>query len=423
MVAIPRLVVLAAAGVLGAHLGVATAHAQTVAPEPEADDDEVAEIGAFVGVHAFSSRSTLGVADGKHQSIASAAALGLRFSLPLLSLLALEGELPLIPTTTRDGDTVVLVADPRVHARVGGGRLFGVEPFAVVGVGLPVALSTDRDVMGHDITTSLHAGTGLRIARKGGWNLRVEARTEILPGRGVDLAAFDFEITLGLYRAWGTGWGASADGGPGRRAADDDDDGIPDARDSCRDRDEDLDGVEDQDGCPDIDDDRDEILDLVDACRLGAETVNGYRDSDGCPDRLPAELAVLVPDPKALTFRSGATQLRTSARKALKLVASVLAEHEPVRVLIVGHTDDREALADAAALSLRRAEAVRDALVALGVSAQRLEVWGGAAAHPRAGNDTSGGRAQNRRVTLQILRPDIPIASQVESPPGPPPSR
>jgi outer membrane protein OmpA-like peptidoglycan-associated protein len=90
-------------------------------------------------------------------------------------------------------------------------------------------------------------------------------------------------------------------------------------------------------------------------------------------------------------------------------------------VLIAGHTDDREAPADAAGLSLRRAEAVRDVLVELGVSPQRLELWGGAAAHPRAGNETSRGRAQNRRVTLQILRPDASIASQVESASSPPP--
>lgn len=395
------------------HLCMATAHAQKVAPEPVADDVEVPELGGFVGVHTFSSRSTLGVADGKRQSIASATALGLRFSLPVLSLLAVESELPLIPTTSRNGDTLVLVIDPRVQARVGGGRLFGVEPFAVIGLGLPIALSSDSDVIGNDITASLHAGTGLRIARASGWNLRVEARTEILPERGVGLAAFDFEVSLGLYRAWGVTSSAGSTR-PRGQANDDDGDGIPDAQDACRDRDEDMDGIEDQDGCPDIDDDRDEILDLADACRLGAETINGYRDSDGCPDTLPAQLAALVPDPGALTFRSGSAQPRGSARRTLTRVARVLAQYDQVRVLIVGHTDDREAPDDAAGLSLRRAEAVRDLLVQLGVSPQRLEVWGAAAAHPRAGNDTSPRRAQNRRVTLQVLRPDAPIPSQVE---------
>lgn len=409
---------------LGAHLCLGTAHAQKVASEPVADDVEIPELGGFVGVHTFSSRSTLGVTDGKRQSIASATALGLRFSIPVLSLLALESELPLIPTTSRNGDTVVLVIDPRVQARIGGGRLFGVEPFAVIGVGLPIALSSDRDVIGHDITTSLHAGAGLRITRESGWNLRVDARTEILPERGVGLAAFDFEISLGLYRAWGETSNA-ANARPRGHADDDDGDGIPDARDACPDRDEDLDGIEDQDGCPDIDDDRDEILDLADACRLAPETINGYRDSDGCPDQLPAELAVLVPDPRVLLFRNGSAELRSSARKPLTRVASVLAQYDQVRVLIVGHTDDREAPDDAAGLSLRRAEAVRDRLVELGVSPQRLEVWGGAAAHPRAGNDTSRNRAQNRRVTLQVLRPDVPVASQVEHPASsaPPPPR
>ncbi|HWN69475.1 MAG TPA: OmpA family protein [Haliangium sp.] len=395
----------------------AAAHAQATTPESSADDGTAPELGGFVAVRWFSPRNTLGAVTSDGASIASSLALGLRLSIPVSALVAIDAELPLIPTTARGDDAALLVLEPRVQARVGGGMIGGVEPFAGLGLGLPMVVSSDRDVIEHDVVASLHAGVGVRIAREAGWDLRIEARTAILPARGIDLAAFDFEAGLGLYRAWG-----ATSGPPRRRArlADDRDaDGVADADDRCPDRDEDLDGIDDQDGCPDIDDDRDEILDTADRCRLAAETRNGFRDGDGCPDMLPDELTALVGNPDALLFSGGSTRLRSSGRSALRRLADVLAHHGSVRVLIIGHTDDREAVADADALSLQRAQVTRDFLVGRGVAPQRLEVWGAGAAQPRAGNETSRGRGQNRRVTLQILRADIPVKSQVQPAAGP----
>jgi outer membrane protein OmpA-like peptidoglycan-associated protein len=413
MVALPRLVVWVAAAALGLHLCPAAAQAQ--APAQPAAEATTPDIGGFVGVRAFSPRSTLGAVTSDGASIASSLGLGFRLGIPVSALVAIEAELPLIPTTASKDEAAVLVIEPRVQARVGGGIFGGVEPFAALGLGLPMVISSDRDVIDHDVVAALHASMGVRIARETGWDLRVEARTAILPARGIDLAAFDFEVGLGLYRRWGENTK------PRKRAirlADDRDaDGVADADDRCADRDEDLDGIEDQDGCPDIDDDRDEILDAADRCRLAAETRNGFRDQDGCPDMIPDELAALLGEPGALVFPGGSTRVRTAARSALERLAEVLASHDSVRLLLVGHTDDREAGEDAAGLSLQRAEAVRDFLVGLGVAPQRLEVWSAAAAHPRADNETSRGRGQNRRVTLQILRADLPLRSQVPSAP------
>jgi outer membrane protein OmpA-like peptidoglycan-associated protein len=47
---------------------------------------------------------------------------------------------------------------------------------------------------------------------------------------------------------------------------------------------EDLDGIEDEDGCPEPDNDGDGIADAVDRCPDAAETFNGWKDDDGCPD-------------------------------------------------------------------------------------------------------------------------------------------
>jgi outer membrane protein OmpA-like peptidoglycan-associated protein len=66
--------------------------------------------------------------------------------------------------------------------------------------------------------------------------------------------------------------------------ADRDRDRIADDADACDDQPEDLDGVADADGCPDLDDDADQVPDTQDACPGAAETHNGFQDQDGCPD-------------------------------------------------------------------------------------------------------------------------------------------
>src|SRR5205823_1003513 len=62
---------------------------------------------------------------------------------------------------------------------------------------------------------------------------------------------------------------------------DTDGDGIADANDLCPNEPEDMDGFEDQDGCPEPDNDHDGVLDEVDQCPLDAETINGNDDEDG----------------------------------------------------------------------------------------------------------------------------------------------
>lgn len=71
---------------------------------------------------------------------------------------------------------------------------------------------------------------------------------------------------------------------PGPELTDLDGDGRVDARDQCVERAEDLDGFEDEDGCPDDDNDQDHIKDAADACPNAPEDVDGHLDIDGCPD-------------------------------------------------------------------------------------------------------------------------------------------
>jgi len=82
----------------------------------------------------------------------------------------------------------------------------------------------------------------------------------------------DWELTLSLGYAWPV------------TAADTDGDGIPDYRDACRMRSEDLDGYEDDDGCPDPDNDGDGIPDASDLAPDLGEDLDGFQDDDGVPD-------------------------------------------------------------------------------------------------------------------------------------------
>lgn len=70
---------------------------------------------------------------------------------------------------------------------------------------------------------------------------------------------------------------------------DNDKDGIYDSEDKCPDQAEDMDGFRDDDGCPDDDNDKDGILDKDDICPHEKEIVNGYKDEDGCPDEVPVK--------------------------------------------------------------------------------------------------------------------------------------
>jgi outer membrane protein OmpA-like peptidoglycan-associated protein len=86
------------------------------------------------------------------------------------------------------------------------------------------------------------------------------------------------------------------DGGVAPVVADADGDGIPDEVDRCPATPEDLDGFEDEDGCPEPDNDGDGIPDVVDRCPNEAETFNGIDDADGCPDVAPDADGDGVPD-------------------------------------------------------------------------------------------------------------------------------
>jgi outer membrane protein OmpA-like peptidoglycan-associated protein len=99
---------------------------------------------------------------------------------------------------------------------------------------------------------------------------------------------------------------------------------------------------------------------------------------------------------------SGQWALTSSGQYGLRELAAALRDQGGRTILIQGFTDSMGAPAVNDALSLRRAETIRDFFVKEGVPAERLRAEGLGAKRPVAPNGTADGRAQNRRIEIVI---------------------
>jgi outer membrane protein OmpA-like peptidoglycan-associated protein len=109
-----------------------------------------------------------------------------------------------------------------------------------------------------------------------------------------------------------------------------------------------------------------------------------------------------------MMFDTNSSVLKPGAYGEIDRVCSVLNKYPQCRIRIEGHTDSQGDENYNQQLSMRRAEAVKNALVSRNVDPARLETIGMGEGMPIAGNDTEGGRQMNRRVTMKI----IPIEAQ-----------
>ncbi|RVT52251.1 OmpA family protein [Rubrivivax albus] len=103
---------------------------------------------------------------------------------------------------------------------------------------------------------------------------------------------------------------------------------------------------------------------------------------------------------QGIYFDTGRDTLRPESDAALAQVMLLLQQRPALRLRIVGHTDSTGSAEANLALSQARAARVREALLARGVAANRLEAVGMGPNAPVASNDTEDGRARNRRVEL-----------------------
>ena len=94
--------------------------------------------------------------------------------------------------------------------------------------------------------------------------------------------------------------------------------------------------------------------------------------------------------------------LKAPAKAKLDELAGQMQGADIQAIHVVGYTDGVGTDAYNDKLSLKRADAVRDYLVGKGVNASLIDTQGRGKRDPVADNKTKEGRAQNRRVDVQV---------------------
>lgn len=112
---------------------------------------------------------------------------------------------------------------------------------------------------------------------------------------------------------------------------------------------------------------------------------------------------------ESVFFNSGSDKVSSRFKGTLKEAALVLNRKKDAKAWIQAHTDSLGSYQSNQALSDRRAKAVYNALVEMGVDSLQLKIDSHGEYVPLKSNGTATGRALNRRVSIEVVRPYVPV--------------
>jgi outer membrane protein OmpA-like peptidoglycan-associated protein len=116
------------------------------------------------------------------------------------------------------------------------------------------------------------------------------------------------------------------------------------------------------------------------------------------PEAIQHELSELP----LITFENNKATLSPAAQATVVRVAELLRRNQMVRIRIEGHTDTNGTAAANLTLSQARAQSVLNALVTLGIRADRLTAIGYGEDRPKVPDTSPENRAINRRVEFVV---------------------
>ena len=177
---------------------------------------------------------------------------------------------------------------------------------------------------------------------------------------------------------------------------DTDGDGIPDVKDACPSEG----GPATNKGCPYEDKDGDTVLDKDDKCPETPGTVA----NNGCPEVTDTVQKKLNDYAKTILFDTGRSTIKSESQNVLNDIVNILKEYPTAKFTVDGHTDSQGSASGNQSLSESRAAAVKNFLVSNGVNVSRLTSAGFGEDRPIATNKTRDGRAQNRRVEINLVK-------------------
>lgn len=103
-----------------------------------------------------------------------------------------------------------------------------------------------------------------------------------------------------------------------------------------------------------------------------------------------------------LNFDTAKNDIRTADAAEIDQVATTLKQYGTAKIRIAGYADSRGSDPANMALGKARADSVKNALVAKGIDAGRIETVTGGESDPVDTNATAGGRFENRRTELVV---------------------
>jgi len=107
-----------------------------------------------------------------------------------------------------------------------------------------------------------------------------------------------------------------------------------------------------------------------------------------------------------IEFELGSAKLKESSYALLDKIADVLMNHNKLKLIVSGHTDDSGSAAFNEQMSLERAGAVKLYLAKKGVYPETVRVYGYGESQPLVKGTTEKERALNRRVEFRITTRD-----------------
>ena len=173
---------------------------------------------------------------------------------------------------------------------------------------------------------------------------------------------------------------------------DSDGDGVADNLDKCPEQK----GDPDNDGCPLKDSDGDGVPDKDDKC----PQLSGDLANDGCPEEPSDLLTFINSDKSRILFKAESSKLDANDIPIIDTFKSLLDKYPNATVTIEGHASSDGSESYNQILSEKRAAAVKQSLVEKGINADRLSTVGYGETKPIEPNNTTKGRAKNRRVQL-----------------------
>jgi outer membrane protein OmpA-like peptidoglycan-associated protein len=111
---------------------------------------------------------------------------------------------------------------------------------------------------------------------------------------------------------------------------------------------------------------------------------------------------IILNMPSNITFSTDSATVQPQFNQTLVSVALVLKKYNKSIVDVYGHTDSTGSAGHNLELSQRRAVSVATILSSQGIDQRRFYIEGKGASSPIASNGSEAGRAQNRRVEIQI---------------------